>query len=614
MRTSHGAPPLRVRSLTALLCAGALAAGGCTQPDEVNGPSGPGARPLAPPMEAAVPTSGLIGEWKMDEASGTTANDSKNNYDATLNGQAGFAAGQLGNALVLNNDQTGIGDDFATMPSNATLDNVQEGNYTLSAWFFPETVPLDQSQTNRYYAILAKDGQPMGLAYNQAKKFSMRHYFTGGVLQITQGDNTFSEGHWYHVAGVVNKTAGTIKVFVDGVLQATEAFTPGTAANEYGTTRFQVGKAGDKWAADGKVDQVRIYNRALTDTEVSDLAGESSAPAGRPLPVGVFGTTTIGNGPGEDATGPQWSVLYYPPSPSTISSDIDAADAKNVLLVLLMPANKGGYTNASGKFSLAMYKDQLDRWVTGKSNSRVDQATADKITDAMTRHRIVCYIIDEPNLNNFATPAQVDSMAREHKARWPTCLTFARITPTLLADGWGNPRTTTYPKLDYAWSQYNNNSARSNLTPPQVWAQERQAITSAGFNMGLAVSLNLWAGGNNQNTGGQQPCWDYAKNGTSSGYVLGDREGANEAHTVTCGNLGSPLPSVIASPNWIKYFAQQVAADGGFPFMLMWEAADASSSSDPFISYYGRSDFVSAFDNSIQTGQGAQAAAWRTPK
>jgi hypothetical protein len=147
-----------------------------------------------------------------------------------------------------------------------------------------------------------------------------------------------------------------------------------------------------------------------------------------------------------------------------------------------------------------------------------------------------------------------------------------------------------------------------------VWAQERQAITAAGFNMGLAVSLNLWAGGINQSTGGQQPCWDYARNGTSWGYVLGDREDANEADPVTCGNLGSPLPSVIANPNWIKYFAQQVANDGGFPFLLMWEAADASSSSTPFTSYYVRGDFVNAFEAAIQTGQGAQAAAWRTPK
>jgi hypothetical protein len=70
---------------------------------------------------------------------------------------------------------------------------------------------------------------------------------------------------------------------------------------------------------------------------------------------------------------------------------------------------------------------------------------------------------------------------------------------------------------------------------------------------------------------------------------------------------------VIASPSWIQYFTQQVANDGGFPFMISWQHATGTVSSE-FNGYYTRSDFVNAFDNSIQTGQAAQAANWRTPK
>jgi hypothetical protein len=47
--------------------------------------------------------------------------------------------------------------------------------------------------------------------------------------------------------------------------------------------------------------------------------------------------------------------------------------------------------------------------------------------------------------------------------------------------------------------------------------------------------------------------------------------------------------------------------------MISWQHATGTVSSE-FNGYYTRSDFVNAFDNTIQTGQAAQAANWRTPK
>jgi hypothetical protein len=568
---------------------------------------------------AVVPTSGLIGEWKLDATSGTTAVDTKNGFNATVLGGAAFIAGKIGNALNLNNGTAGTGGKYAQMPSNATLDNVQEGNYTISAWFFPYTLPPDATADNRHWAIVAKASPHMGLLYNANGKFLARHYLTGTVGEQAAGATAYPAGAWYHVASTVSKTAGTVKIYVNGIFQDQAGFTPGTAAEEYGTTRFQIGKSGTFWAANGRVDQVRIYNRELTASEITDLFNETVSAA-RPLPVGISSTDAIGNGPGNDATGQQWEVLLYPANPTTIANHIDLADSEDILLVLNMPGNKGRYVDASG-FSMQLYTASLDRFVFGTANAMVNQATSDKIKNAMARRRIVCYIIDEPNHDNDATPvddrmtpAEVAQMAAEHKARWD-CLTIARVTPTLLASGWGpwTKPANGYPKLDYAWSAYSYPQARNGTAPATVWAQERSVIASAGLNVGLMVSLNLWAGGINQTTDGQQPCWDYARNG-SSGYVLGDREPQEERATPrNCGTLPSPAPSVIASPSWIQHFTREVANDGGFPFMISWQHATGTVSSE-FNGYYTRSDFVTAFDNSIQTGQAAQAANWRTAK
>ena len=606
------------RNAVRLCASGLLIIAACGFPDEVSAPTG-----KQPAMEAAVaPTDGLVGEWKLDETGGTTAADTKNGYDGTVLGGAAFVTSPLGRALDLNNGTTGTGGKYVDLPSNAVLDAVQENNYTISAWFFAYSVPRDDSLGNRKYTIVGKNNLNMGLLYNADGTFSMKHFLTGDVAVTAASATAPPINTWHHLAGVVSKGLGTVKIFVDGEPQGTTAFfTAGTPSAEYDNRHFHIGKGNANWAADGKVDQVRIYTRALSAAEIDSLYLESSAPPPppqQPLPIGVFSYNDIGFGPGNDENGRRWGALYYGPSPSTISSDIDKADADSVLLVLTMPGNKGQWRDAAGNFSMQLYEDQLDRFIADSPNARVDQATSDKIENAMTRHRIVCIVIDEPNLNNEMSPNQVAQMAAEYKARWPTCLTFARITPSLLKAGWGptewrNP-TTKYPKLDYAWSQYNNSLAKSGMTPKDVWNQERAAIQSAGYNMGLAVSLNIWAGGIFQTTDGQAPCWDYADNNSSSGYVLGDRDDGSEGTRVPCSQLGSTVKSVIASPAWIRHFAQQVAADGGFPFMLMWNKRPLESGQTSiFDQYYIRNDFVSAFDDAIQTGDGAQAAAWRQP-
>src|SRR4051812_4429834 len=113
MRLASGDSSLR--ALLGAFCAvGSLAIGGCTS-DEVNQPPAPNS-PKVPISTTAAPTSGLIGEWKLDEMGDTIAEDTKNGYDATVQGGAAFIAGKLGRALNLNNGTAGTGGKYAEMP------------------------------------------------------------------------------------------------------------------------------------------------------------------------------------------------------------------------------------------------------------------------------------------------------------------------------------------------------------------------------------------------------------------------------------------------------------------------------------------------------------------
>jgi hypothetical protein len=288
MRLEPHAPVANSRCwLAAMWSLATLVVAGCNDPASVDAPV------RGPVSAAVVPTTGLVGEWKLDESSGTTAFDTKNGFNASVAGGAAFVGGHLGNALNLNNGVSGTGGKYAQMPSNATLDGVQEGNYTISAWFNATTVPTDDSLPNRYWGIVAKPGQTMGLVFNWAGKFSMRHFLADQSLLITQGNTIYAAGGWHHVVGAVSKSGGTVKVYVDGALKATTTFPAGTAAWEYGTTPFRIGTAQvGTWAANGKVDQVRIYNRELSASEVADLFNETT---GAPPTVTTSAASPVGN-------------------------------------------------------------------------------------------------------------------------------------------------------------------------------------------------------------------------------------------------------------------------------------------------------------------------------
>lgn len=337
--------------------------------------------------------------------------------------------------------------------------------------------------------------------------------------------------------------------------------------------------------------------------------------SGDGLPVGVFSYTAVGNGPGNNAADPRWKCLVYAPTPAGISADIDAADLHGVTLVLVMAGNKPQYRDANGNYSAALYLKQLQRFVT--PNVTADLAT--KIADAITNKRIVVYAVDEPNraVDGIITPTQVNDIGGMIKATWPGATVIARVSPSLLASGWDSLSRPAggYTNIDYAWSQYNNNHGKDGVNPTTLWAEERAAIANANLNMGLCVSLNLWAGGIAVDTATVAACWDYDGPGgaATSGYIKGDREGAAQTNTVTCGNLGTPIPSLVASPAWIERFVALAIADGGFPFVQLWNHATGTTSSE-FNTLYLRSDFVASFDAALAAGAAATPAAWRTPK
>lgn len=233
--------------------------------------------PVAPQAEA--PTKDLLGHWKLDDdkASATAADSSGHKLDGKLVKNPSWTAGKMGGALKVDGKEGHV-----ELPRSKEMDALQEGSYSISAWFKPENIPPGSDSANdAYYGIVIKNGAHEGLHFNYEGKFAMDHWLKGeGGEEDTQAspesENAFEAGAFHHVVGVVDRTAGKTFIYVNGKLEGTTEWKAGAAARDYGEATWKIGIAEPGaeewgWSAKGVIDDVRLYRRALTADEVKAL-------------------------------------------------------------------------------------------------------------------------------------------------------------------------------------------------------------------------------------------------------------------------------------------------------------------------------------------------------
>jgi hypothetical protein len=211
----------------------------------------------SPPPTYPPGTPGLTGSsyWTLDEGSGCTAADQAGDDDLTLQGDTSWTTGQAGSALQF--DGNG---DFA-QTSGPVVDT--SGNFTVSAW-----VKLDR--TNGWLTALGQDGPVQSTFFLQKTNDTNRFSFsTAGGRALS----TFvpEAERWYHLVGIRNAATQTHSLYVDGVKQSsfTQCLNPESDGPfTVGRARFNGGNV-DFWP--GAVDQVHVWDRALSDAEVQEL-------------------------------------------------------------------------------------------------------------------------------------------------------------------------------------------------------------------------------------------------------------------------------------------------------------------------------------------------------
>jgi hypothetical protein len=219
-------------------------------------------------------TASLSGYWPMNSiASGTTPDASGNGNTATVVGAAA-GPGFFNGALLFNGSS-----NYLTAASSASLD-VAAGAFTLAAWVNLGAVSQGRV-INKWNGTVGWLMDVNSTTGGTASAGMLRLKMNDGVHNIDySAAGGLGTAAWHHVAAVVDRTAGNLKLYVDGAqIGVTTPITDltGTLTNAALLGMGSIPSALGSYY-NGAMDEVRVYKIALTQPQILTLF-QPTAPA-----------------------------------------------------------------------------------------------------------------------------------------------------------------------------------------------------------------------------------------------------------------------------------------------------------------------------------------------
>ena len=222
-------------------------------------------------------TTGMVGHWKFDETSGTTATDSSgNNNTGTLTNSPTWTTGKIGGALSFDgvNDYADIG----------TMD-ISGSGITIAAWVKADSFlsAIDTRFISKANST-AEQGHywMLGQTNSGGDKLRFRLKAGGSTQTLIASSGDLPINTWFHAIATYDGT--TMRLYKDGIEVGSVAKS-GTI-NTDTTIPANIGRNPDgSNHMDGTMDDVRIYNRALTSADISALYAYTGGPPDTQAPT-----------------------------------------------------------------------------------------------------------------------------------------------------------------------------------------------------------------------------------------------------------------------------------------------------------------------------------------
>ena len=218
---------------------------------------------------------GLNAMWRMNEGSGLFINDSIGSVTGSLIGSCSFVAGYQSYALTLPGQSGG----FVELGSASHLR--PSGALSIAMWYNPpalngslNTLVINQNPDN---GVGSRHGYFLGYnTQNDIKRFWFQLGFDTSNAVFT-GSMVLTDGQWNHIVATYDGTRA--RGYVNGVITGSSAVM-GSQIQYSGTQTLRLGATHvyNDFFGSGIIDDLRIYNKALSQAEVSNLyrAGSSA--------------------------------------------------------------------------------------------------------------------------------------------------------------------------------------------------------------------------------------------------------------------------------------------------------------------------------------------------
>jgi len=209
--------------------------------------------------------------WPFSEGSGTTTADASGHGNTgQLVGGVSWTTGKFGKALAFDGS-TGYVDAGHGSSTNIV------GSVTMAAWVKMNSAGQDQKVGGNQDGNIG--GYKMSI-YGLRAEFEVRDASnTANLNRSVAGGTILTMGVWYHVTGVYNAQGNSIKTYINGVL---DRDLEGVESNALASTTGDFIMGREPWTNvtatrffNGSLDEVRVYNRALSDQEIKTLADTS---------------------------------------------------------------------------------------------------------------------------------------------------------------------------------------------------------------------------------------------------------------------------------------------------------------------------------------------------
>lgn len=214
---------------------------------------------------------GGVAYYNLDESSGN-ASDSINAYTLTNTGTVTYGAAKINNgALFPSNSSAKVLGTSTYTP----FDFERTNSFSISGWVKFNSIIGNQ------WIVSHQTGTAQGWSVLSDNKTNRLQFFltgtSGDALYTRTPNNSITAGAWYHVVCTYAGTslASGVHIYLDGVDQTLTVGTNNLSSSIKNTTQFQIGNRtdGGGWNCDASIDEVGVWNKVLSSTEVTALYG-----------------------------------------------------------------------------------------------------------------------------------------------------------------------------------------------------------------------------------------------------------------------------------------------------------------------------------------------------